>query len=124
MLNFKDLPKCNSYKLVMVLSTISLIMTLTRPNSPRKMNLLAYQLVWFVLYHFLFAWLCKKGYTTVSWALILVPFYFMSVLNSFAMGVVVGAEAPEEDRQEIKKVLTPSENQQFKEIWQRNRAVR
>ena len=75
MQNFKQL--CEPAKLYFILVIISIIIGLF---SGFKVLAIIIKLFFAVIWTFILNWLCKKGWSTLSWILVILPFIIMIVV--------------------------------------------
>lgn len=116
-----DLPKCYSYRFVMVLTVVGLLMTMAQPNSPDKMQKVAMGVLWLFLYHFIFGWLCKNKYYNTSWVLALLPIILTFIVVNYMVGFMDGLMVSCEERNAL---LNEEEDVDFSQVWMRNQATR
>jgi len=68
---------CMPSKIYLVISVIALLIATF--TSFTIVTILA-KIVFIVLWTFILNWICKKGYTTVSWGLVVVPYVLLAIM--------------------------------------------
>lgn len=77
---------CAPSKLYLILSTIIIFITLTFRI---EIGVILVKILFIILWTYVLDFICKKGYTTVSWILVLLPHIFMILLFAFTVELFV-----------------------------------
>ena len=75
---------CTPAMLYFVLASISIIMAIFTNFQP--MSILV-KILWVLFYTWFLNFLCDKGYTAISWFLVLLPFFLLAVVAVLALEV-------------------------------------
>jgi len=94
--------KCYSYMFVMALSIFSLLSKVFSDKQPNESDhdknaKIITALIWIVVYHFVWSYLCKNKYYTTGWVLALVPVFLSMIVSAYVMGVATGAAECEQE---------------------------
>lgn len=80
---------CTPAMLYFVLSVITIIMAIFTNFQP--MSILV-KTLWILFYTWFLNFLCNKGYTAISWFLVLLPFFMLAVVAVLALEVTIRAK--------------------------------
>lgn len=80
---------CTPAMLYFVLSVIAIIMAIFTNFQP--MSILV-KILWVLFYTWFLNFLCDKGYTAISWFLVLLPFFMLAVVAVLALEVTIRAK--------------------------------
>ena len=86
---------CNPAMLYLILSIIVILMGF---SAQVQVGVFVIKLIWMVVWVYILNLLCSKGYTTVSWVLVLLPFILIAFMALMMFEVVrrLGHRAPEQ----------------------------
>ena len=76
---------CTPAIVYLAISVITFLMALTKKP---KVSYIIYSLIWIPLWTALLNWVCRKGYTAVSWFLVLLPIITMFLLIVMIMSTL------------------------------------
>lgn len=76
---------CTPAIVYLAISVITFLMALTKKP---KVSYIIYSLIWIPLWTALLNWVCSKGYTAVSWFLVLLPIITMFLLIVMIMSTL------------------------------------
>tara|TARA_Y100000389_G_scaffold204705_1_gene259052 strand:- start:1425 stop:1730 length:306 start_codon:yes stop_codon:yes gene_type:complete len=93
---------------VMALSIIGLLSNIfnKRPgeSDDSKNKKLLMNVLWIVIYHFVWSYLCKHKYYTTGWVLVLLPVFISIVVVSFVTGMASGVAQCDKLKGDISKI--------------------
>ena len=75
---------CNPAMLYLILSIIVILMGL---SAQVQVGVFVVKLIWMVVWVYILNLLCSKGYTTVSWVLVLLPFILIAFMTLLMLEV-------------------------------------
>jgi len=86
---------CNPAMLYLILSIIVILMGL---SAQVQVGVFVVKLIWMVVWVYILNLLCSKGYTTVSWVLVLLPFILIAFMALMMLEVTMrlAHRAPEQ----------------------------
>jgi hypothetical protein len=86
---------CNPAMLYLILSIITILMGL---SAQVQVGVFVVKLIWMVVWVYILNLLCSKGYTTVSWVLVLLPFILIAFMALMMLEVTMrlAHRAPEQ----------------------------
>ena len=77
---------CNPAMLYLILSIIVILMGL---SAQVQVGVFVVKLIWMVVWVYILNLLCSKGYTTVSWILVLLPFILIAFMALMMLEVTM-----------------------------------
>ena len=77
---------CNPAMLYLILSIIVILMGL---SAQVQVGVFVVKLIWMVVWVYILNLLCSKGYTTVSWVLVLLPFILIAFMALMMLEVTM-----------------------------------
>jgi hypothetical protein len=77
---------CNPAMLYLILSIITILMGL---SAQVQVGVFVVKLIWMVVWVYILNLLCSKGYTTVSWVLVLLPFILIAFMALMMLEVTM-----------------------------------
>ena len=86
---------CNPAMLYLILSIITILMGI---SAQVQVSVYVVKLIWMVVWVYILNLLCSKGYTTVSWVLVLLPFILIAFMALMMLEVTMrlAHRAPEQ----------------------------
>jgi hypothetical protein len=86
---------CNPAMLYLILSIITILMGI---SAQVQVSVYIVKLIWMVVWVYILNLLCSKGYTTVSWVLVLLPFILIAFMALMMLEVTMrlAHRAPEQ----------------------------
>ena len=86
---------CNPAMLYLILSIIVILMGF---SAQVQVGVFVVKLIWMVVWVYILNLLCSKGYTTVSWVLVLLPFILIAFMALMMLEVTMrlAHRAPEQ----------------------------
>ena len=86
---------CVPAMLYLLLSIITILMGFSEQF---QLGIFVVKLIWMVVWVYILNLLCSKGYTTVSWVLVLLPFILIAFMALLMLEVTrrLGNKAPEQ----------------------------
>ena len=77
---------CNPAMLYLILSIIAILMGF---SAKVQVGVFVIKLLWMILWVYLLNFLCSKGYTTISWILVLLPFIIIAFMAFMILEVTM-----------------------------------
>ena len=77
---------CNPAMLYLILSIIVILMGF---SAQVQVGVFVVKLIWMVVWVYILNLLCSKGYTTVSWVLVLLPFILIAFMALMMLEVTM-----------------------------------
>ncbi len=77
---------CNPAMLYLILSIITILMGY---SAQVQFSVYVVKLIWMVVWVYILNLLCSKGYTTVSWVLVLLPFILIAFMALMMLEVTM-----------------------------------
>jgi hypothetical protein len=77
---------CNPAMLYLILSIIAILMGF---SAQVQVGVFVVKLIWMVVWVYILNLLCSKGYTTVSWVLVLLPFILIAFMALMMLEVTM-----------------------------------
>ena len=77
---------CNPAMLYLILSIITILMGI---SAQVQVSVFVVKIIWMVVWVYILNLLCSKGYTTVSWILVLLPFILIAFVTSMMLEVTM-----------------------------------
>ena len=86
---------CNPAMLYLILSIIVILMGF---SAQVQVGVFVVKLIWMIVWVYILNLLCSKGYTTVSWVLVLLPFILIAFMALMMLEVTMrlAHRAPEQ----------------------------
>jgi hypothetical protein len=86
---------CNPAMLYLILSIIVILMGF---SAQVQVGVFVVKLIWMIVWVYILNLLCSKGYTTVSWVLVLLPFILIAFMALIMLEVTMrlAHRAPEQ----------------------------
>ena len=77
---------CNPAMLYLILSIITILMGI---SAQVQVSVFVVKIIWMVVWVYILNLLCSKGYTTVSWILVLLPFILIAFVTLMMLEVTM-----------------------------------
>ena len=77
---------CNPAMLYLILSIITILMGI---SAQVQVSVFVVKIIWMVVWVYILNLLCSKGYTTVSWVLVLLPFILIAFMALMMLEVTM-----------------------------------
>ena len=77
---------CNPAMLYLILSIITILMGI---SAQVQVSVFVVKIIWMVVWVYILNLLCSKGYTTVSWILVLLPFILIAFMALMMLEVTM-----------------------------------
>jgi len=75
---------CNPAMLYLILSIIAILVGF---SAQLNIGVFIVKLIWMIVWVYILNFLCSKGYTTVSWILVLLPFILIAFMGLMMLEV-------------------------------------